>query len=95
MRGKSMGLLVGVMVALVVLAASAPAARQTIPARWKNCTVVNKRFPHGVGKRYAQDKTKSGDPVRNFYRSTLIYRRAMHYNPSLDRDKDGIACEKH
>jgi hypothetical protein len=62
--------------------------------RWKNCTIVNKRFPHGVGKLRAHDKT-SGTPVTNFRRSTVIYLRAMHYNRGLDRDKDGIACEKH
>jgi hypothetical protein len=32
--------------------------------------------------------------VRTFLRSTLIYNRAMRYNSGLDRDKDGIACEK-
>jgi Excalibur calcium-binding domain len=32
--------------------------------------------------------------VTNFYRSTILYRRAMSYNKGLDRDKDGIACEK-
>jgi Excalibur calcium-binding domain len=46
-----------------------------------------------LGKRFAHDKT-SGEPVTNFYRSTILYRRAMSYNKGLDRDKDGIACEK-
>jgi Excalibur calcium-binding domain len=32
--------------------------------------------------------------VTNFKRSTLLYNRAMSYNRGLDRDKDGIACEK-
>jgi hypothetical protein len=35
--------------------------------------VVNKRFPHGVGKLHAHDRTKSGDPVTNFRRSTRLY----------------------
>jgi hypothetical protein len=52
--------------ALVVLAtALAPglgAAGSAIPYKWKNCTIVNKRFPHGVGKLRAHDKT-SGVPV--------------------------------
>jgi excalibur calcium-binding domain-containing protein len=95
MPHKVMCLLVAAVAALMVLAVSASAARETISARWKNCTVVNKRFPHGVGKRFAHDRTKSGDPVTNFRRSTLIYLRAMRYNRGLDRDKDGIACEKH
>jgi hypothetical protein len=90
---KLIGLLIAVVAGLVVLAATASAAREAIPARWKNCTVVNKRFPHGVGKLRAHDKT-TGTPVTNFRRSTAVYLTAMHYNRGLDRDKDGIACEK-
>jgi hypothetical protein len=54
---------------------------------------VNKRFPHGVGRVGAHDRT-SGIPVTNFRRSNRLYREAMRYHPGLDRDKDGIACEK-
>jgi Excalibur calcium-binding domain len=32
--------------------------------------------------------------VTNFKRSTVLYNTAMRYNRGLDRDKDGIACEK-
>ena len=94
MSRKLIGLLIAVVAGLVVLAASASAAREAIPVRWKNCTVVNKRFPHGVGKLRAHDKT-TGTPVTTFRRSTALYLTAMHYNRGLDRDKDGIACEKH
>ncbi len=58
-----------------------------------NCTEFNKKFPHGVGRKKAHDKT-SGTPVTNFKRSTKIYKKAMAHNSDLDRDKDGIACEK-
>jgi hypothetical protein len=73
----------------------APVAATTgkVPLPWKNCTQVNKRYPHGVGRAGARDKT-SGVPVTNFRRSTRIYNTAMKYNRGLDRDKDGIACEK-
>jgi Excalibur calcium-binding domain len=93
MSHNLIGLLVAVVAGLVVLAASASAAREAIPARWKNCTVVNKSFPHGVGKLRAHDRT-TGTPVTNFRRSTSLYLTAMHYNRGLDRDKDGIACKK-
>jgi hypothetical protein len=73
--------------------ASLAAAPSAVPALWKNCTHVNKRYPHGVGKVGAHDRT-SGVPVTNFKHSTLLYRTAMRYNRGLDRDKDGIACEK-
>ena len=51
------------------------------------------KYPHGVGKPGARDTT-SGVPVTTFTRSASLYRTAMGYNRSLDRDKDGIACEK-
>ena len=60
---------------------------------WKNCTSVHTRYPHGVGKLRAHDRT-SGTPVTTFKRSTQLYNVAMSYNRGLDRDKDGIACEK-
>jgi hypothetical protein len=64
------------------------------PAPYTNCTKFNKKYPHGVGRVGARDKTKSGDPVTNFKRSNKIYRLAMSKNDDLDRDKDGVACEK-
>ena len=65
MRRKLVGLLIAVVAGLIVVSASASAAREAIPYRWKNCTIVNKRFPHGVGKLRAHDRT-SGTPVTNF-----------------------------
>jgi hypothetical protein len=41
----------------------------------------------------AHDKT-TGVPVTNFKRSTRLYRLATGYNAGLDRDHDGIACER-
>jgi hypothetical protein len=64
-----------------------------MPALYKNCTNLNKKYPHGVGKANARDKTED-EPVTTFKRSTRLYNIAMSYNKGLDRDKDGIACEK-
>jgi hypothetical protein len=86
-------LLLAVPASAAIDGASAPSAGSLIPRLYKNCTNLNKRYPHGLGKRFARDKT-SGTPVRNFYRSTRLYKIAMSYNAGLDRDKDGIACEK-
>lgn len=74
-------------------AASLAASVGAVPKPWKNCTQVNKRYAHGVGKVGAYDRT-SGDPVTNFRRSNKLYRLALKYNRGLDRDHDGIACEK-
>jgi hypothetical protein len=75
---------------------AAPTAGVVVPRLYDNCTNFNKRYRHGVGKRGARDRTKSGrNPVTNFLRSTLIHNRAMRWNRDLDRDRDGVACEKH
>jgi hypothetical protein len=75
------------------LALAGGTAEAAAPLLYKNCTNLNKRYPHGVGKLLAKDKT-SGEPVTNFKRSTRLYLLAISYNRGLDRDKDGIACEK-
>ena len=90
---RASALLTAVTLAFVLGTSFTSAAPERIPLRWKNCTQVNKRYPHGVGRVGARDKT-SGAPVRTFRRSNLLYRTAVRYNRGLDRDKDGIACEK-
>jgi Excalibur calcium-binding domain len=63
------------------------------PPLYKNCTNLNKKYKHGIGRTKARDRT-SGSPVTIFLRSDRLYRIAMSYNRGLDRDHDGIACEK-
>jgi hypothetical protein len=81
------------LVVSLALAFAAGTAEAAAPPLYKNCTNLNKRYPHGVGKLLARDKA-AGEPVTNFKRSTRLYLVAMSYNKGLDRDKDGIACEK-
>jgi Excalibur calcium-binding domain len=76
----------------LVCAATLAASTHAVSAPWKNCAQVNKRYPHGVGKISAHDKT-SGVPVRNFKHSNRLYALALKNNGGLDRDHDGIACE--
>jgi hypothetical protein len=63
------------------------------PLLYKNCTNLNRKYSHGLGKSSARDRT-SDTPVTSFRRSTKLYNLAMSFNRGLDRDKDGIACEK-
>ncbi|PZG21437.1 calcium-binding protein [Micromonospora craterilacus] len=71
------------------LAVVSPA--QAAPKAFKNCTAMHKKYPHGVGKKGARDKVRGKTkPVTNFKVSTAIY----NANKKLDRDKDGVACEK-
>jgi hypothetical protein len=73
------------------------AAPSTMPAaakyKFKNCTAMNKVYPHGVGRKGARDHT-SGKKVTTFKVSTSLYNKIIRYRSGLDRDKDGIACER-
>jgi hypothetical protein len=97
-RGLVVPLLVSACVALGAIVwgvAQVPAATgsSATPWLWQRCSHVHTKYPHGVGKLHAHDRT-SGTPVTTFKRSTRLYNIAMRYKPGLDRDKDGIACEK-
>ena len=61
----------------------------TAVPRYANCKSLNAKYPHGVGRVGARDKT-SGTPVTTFKRSNALYEA----NKARDRDKDKIACEK-
>jgi len=70
----------------------AKAAVYTPPVRiikFANCTAANQYYLHGIGTSGAIDHT-SGTPVKNFFVSAALYVA----NIGLDRDRDGIACEK-
>lgn len=73
-----------------LLTTTGPASAGSV---FENCTSLNKKYPHGVGKKGAKDKT-SGTPVTTFKRSTKLYTQAMKANSRLDGDNDGVACEK-
>jgi hypothetical protein len=69
-----------------------PAATALMAVHFQNCSKLNKKYPHGVGKRGAKDKVRGkSKPVTNFTRNNAVYAA----NRGLDRDHDGVACEKH
>jgi hypothetical protein len=80
--------------AAVILSAPASAtiARALPPSKsYANCTALHTGFPHGVGRSGAHDHVRgSTAPVTNFTRNTRVYDQ----NRALDRDGDGVACEK-
>ncbi|PFG16676.1 excalibur calcium-binding domain-containing protein [Propionicimonas paludicola] len=76
---------------------TAPAIVFPTAAKYKfaNCTALHKVYPHGVGKSNARDKVRGKTkPVTTFKRSTSLYNKIVRYRSDLDRDKDGVACEK-
>jgi hypothetical protein len=79
--------------ALLALSTAPAIASSSASGIYKNCTAFHTKYKHGVGRKTAHDHT-SGKPVTDFLHSTTIYNRAMSHNRDLDRDKDGIACEK-
>ena len=70
--------------------ASAPASATV--AKYKKCADLNAVYPHGVGLKDAKDKVRAGtEPVTTFKINAAVYNKNKL---KLDRDKDGIACEK-
>ncbi len=62
---------------------------------YTNCTSLQKTYPHGVGRANATDKVSgSSKPVTTWKRDTAAYNKAIRANSGLDRDRDGVACEK-
>jgi hypothetical protein len=70
------------------------------PRSYKNCASLNKVYPHGVGRKGARDKVSRGPRVTNFRINNTVYAYNDGKPPrhrgerDLDRDNDGIACEK-
>jgi uncharacterized membrane protein len=79
-------MLVAAMTATLILGTAAPSHAGA--KSFKNCTALNKAYPHGVGHKGARDKT-SGTAVTNFKVSNSLYTA----NRGSDRDGDGVACE--
>jgi hypothetical protein len=57
--------------------------------KYANCTALNKDFPGGVAKS-SKVKNKGGKTKKSPKVSAALY----NANIKMDRDKDGIACEK-
>ncbi|WP_075204339.1 excalibur calcium-binding domain-containing protein [Haematomicrobium sanguinis] len=80
-------------------AADADATPQTSAAqpfaakKFKNCTELTKKYPHGVGKKGARDLA-NGKPKRNAKNLHRVDNALYTANKHLDRDRDGIACER-
>jgi hypothetical protein len=77
-----------VMSGIAVVASPADAAAK----KYANCTALNKVYKHGVARKGAKDKVSGHTkPVTNFTVNTAVY---TANKAKLDRDKDGVACEK-
>jgi hypothetical protein len=80
-----------VMVALATITVTGSPAQAAPVRHFKNCTAMHKVYPHGVGKPKAHDHVRGTTrPVTTFKRSLALY----NANKKMDRDHDGVACEK-
>lgn len=93
-RAPALAASAAILASLGLSAVAAPAGATTRPAWTKNCTALNQKFAHGVGRADATDHTSGTPPVTTFLRSNRKYKTAMSFNKGLDRDGDKIACEK-
>ena len=86
--------------ALVAGVGVLPADAAPKPKSYTNCTALNKVYPHGVAKKGAKDKVKGkSKPVKNFTVNSTVYsyndgKAKRKGEKDLDRDNDGVACEK-
>ncbi len=77
-------------------AVSATAVSPAAAKKYGSCKKLNAVYPHGVAKSKGlldRNKAKAvvADPVTNYTVNAAVY----NANKGLDRDHDGIACEKH
>jgi hypothetical protein len=69
---------------------TAPVATAAKPRKFHNCAAMNRVYAHGVAKNFKVLKTADGFTARPFV-SASVYEA----NPkTLDRDKDGVKCER-
>ncbi|QRY62824.1 excalibur calcium-binding domain-containing protein [Gordonia sp. PDNC005] len=79
-------------IALTVVAVAPHPDADAAPAkRYANCSALNKDFRHGVARPGGRDLVKGkSKPARGYAVNRAVYSKNTH----LDRDKDGVACEK-
>ena len=92
MRKEPVQIFIASLAALSLIGLATPAqAAPPKPKRYANCTALHNVYKHGVAKKGGRDKvTGKSKPVTTFTVSTATY----NLNTALDRDKDGVACEK-
>jgi len=75
--------------------ALAPTTASAAVKTYKNCASLNKVYKHGVKKASStKDVVRSNGKITKKPSSAKISSALYTANKKLDRDKDGIACEK-
>ena len=75
--------------------ALAPATAAAKAKTYKNCTELNKTYKHGVRKSSSiKDVVRSNGKTKKKASKAKVSKALYNANKKLDRDKDGIACER-
>ena len=75
--------------------AAAPATAVAAVKSYKNCTALNKVYKKGVKKSSStKNVVRSNGKTTKKSSSAKVSKSLYNANTKLDRDKDGIACEK-
>jgi hypothetical protein len=89
-----------VVVAIAIAAATtsaAPAEAAATVQHYANCTAVHHAYTGGIAKQGVTTNTvrSHGSVTHRALKGRVLHSTAMYAaNRKLDRDKDGIACEK-
>ena len=62
--------------------------------KFKNCAALNKKYPGGVAEKATSVNKNKAGMLQKSKKAPKISSKIYKKNKGLDRDKDGIACEK-
>lgn len=82
---------------LMPISASQASVTHVVSKKYANCSKLNSKYPGGVAKSAKSKNTKKvkGKKVpAKSKKSPVVNSKLYSANKKLDRDKDGIACEK-
>ena len=84
------------LISIVIFGVGSTPANAAEVKKYKNCTALNKDYPGGISKTGATDTSKKGGKIvpANPKKTPTVDDAIYAKNKGLDRDKDGIACEK-
>lgn len=100
---KTLSLAAAIILIASGIGTSVPNQADAASGIYKNCAAFNKQYNKGVAKssktknKVINQKTKKASYKalsKGTKISSTIYKKAIKNNKDLDRDKDGIACEK-
>jgi hypothetical protein len=68
---------------------------QAMPEKkFKNCTALNKEYPGGIAEKATSVNKNKAGVLQDSKKAPKVSSKIYKENKGLDRDKDGIACEK-